>query len=215
MKNFIQHDTQALTRIDSPQGRVYSTGSVKYPSVTAITGLHSAEGIAKWRREVGEAEANRISSKASRRGTSVHGLCESYLREGAAPVKMADKEVFDAIRPHLDRIDNIHCLEAQLVSHKLRVAGTVDCIAEYDGRPTVIDFKTALRPKIEEYVHGYYMQASAYAFMFYEATGLMVDDLTIIIGVDGGECQIFKSSIVPWLKEFRRYRKMYKDRKGL
>ena len=112
MKTFIRHDFPKLERIDSPEGRRYKTPSGKaYPSVTSVTGLHSAKGIAEWRARVGDEEANRISSRASSRGTRIHQLCEDYLKLGEVVPDIFDAEMFNTIRPLLDDIDNIHCLE--------------------------------------------------------------------------------------------------------
>ena len=152
MKTFIHHDFGELIRDTRPDGtRTYKTPSgFSYPSVTTITGQATAEGIAKWRARVGNEEANRVSARASARGTRVHQLCEDYLRLGEATPDIFDQEMFGSIRPLLDQIDNIHCLETPLWSDHLQVAGTVDCIGEFQGRLSVIDFKTASKPKDRE-----------------------------------------------------------------
>lgn len=208
------NEASGLQQINTDNGRFYGGKDFKYPSVTTVTSLHTADAIKAWREKVGAEEANRISSKASRRGTSIHSLCESYLKTGAAPVTLADKEMFGAIRPHLDHLDNIHCLEAKMVSHKLKVAGTVDFIGDYRKRLAVVDFKTSGKPKQREWVDHYFMQTAAYACMFWEMTDILVEDLCLIIGVDGGECQIFEDKTAPYLKKFRELRKRYKDLKG-
>ena len=147
MKNFIHHDLPKLERITSPDGtRVYSTPSgISYPSITTVVGLHSKQGIMEWRKKVGEEEANKISRKASARGTRIHTLCENYLLGETTDVDMFDQEIFKSILPDLDKINNIHALETPLYSDHLEVAGTVDCIAEYNGRMSVIDFKTSAK----------------------------------------------------------------------
>lgn len=215
-KTFISHEFPLLERIDSETGdRMYKAGEFKYPSVTSVTGLHSREGIEAWRKKVGPAEAARIGGKASRRGNAIHSLCESYIKVGFVKTPEEHREMFKAMRPKLDLIDNIHCLESKLVSHKLKVAGTVDCIGEFDKKLSVIDFKTSLRPKIEEWVQGYFMQTAAYAFMFWELTDIMVEESVIVIGVDGGQVQVFKAPIVKWLKRFRVLREQYRQEKGV
>lgn len=208
-----------IEQINGANGRSYAGPGFNYPSVTTVTGLHTAEGIKAWRKRVGEAEANRISLKASNRGTKIHTLCESYLKDGSdmepGLVTENNREMFNAIRPHLDKIDNIHCLETKMVSHNLEVAGTVDCIAEYNQGPIeVIDFKTSNKPKEKQWVDHYFMQTAAYACMFYEATDIVVDRLRLIIGVDGGICQIFEENMIPWLKKFRELRERFRSVKG-
>lgn len=202
-----------LEQINGPDGRSYGGKGFKYPSVTTVTSLHTEEGIRAWRAAVGAEAANRISRIASARGTAVHGLCEAYLKTGEAKT-VAHAEMFGAIRPHLDLIDNIHCLESKMVSHKLKVAGTVDVIGEYRKKLAVIDFKTSNKLKPFKWVDHYFMQTAAYACMYYEATGTLVDRLVLIIGVDGGECQIFEQKTAPWLIEFKKLRERFANERG-
>lgn len=216
MKNFITHDIPKLERIDSSNGRTYQTPTGRaYPSVTSVVGLLKAKQIQEWRTSVGEEQANKISSKASRRGTSIHALCENYLLGNNPVPEMWDHEMFTSITPLLDRIDNIHCLETPLFSHHLEVAGTVDCIAEFDGKLSVIDFKTSSKPKPREWIYDYFMQCSAYAVAFEELTGIPVGRLVIIMGVDNEQPLVFKEKRNDWIFEFRKLRDQYRDQKGI
>lgn len=216
MKTFINHTFPKLTRVDSPTGRVYQTPTGQaYPSVTSVVGIHTAKAIAEWRSRVGEQQANAISSRAAKRGTSIHSLCEQYLKTGDAQPSMFDAEMFSSIKHHLDRIDNIHCLETQLHSHHLRVAGTVDCIGEYDGVLHVIDFKTASRVKSRDDIHNYFMQTSAYAVMFEELTRIPVAQMLIIMGVDDHEPLIFQEKRNRWIREFKYLREQYDELKAV
>lgn len=212
MKTFIEHEFPKLKRVDAEGNRTYLTPSGEsYPSVTSVVGLHKAKAIQEWRQRVGEKEANKISSKASKRGTAIHSLCEDYLLGSDLEVNPFDHEMFTSIKPHLDRIDNIHCLETQLYSHHLQVAGTVDCIAEYEGKLHVIDFKTASKPKQRDWIHDYFMQTSAYAVMFEEMTGVPVGRLLIVMGVDDHEPLIFQEKRDDWIGQFIEMRKQYKE----
>lgn len=216
MKTFLNTLTEAnIEQINSSSGRMYAGQGYKYPSVTTVTGLHTADGIKAWRAKVGEAEANRISLAASNRGSKIHLHCEEYLRGQPISIKNEHRPIFDAMVPHLEKIDNIHCLETRMVSHKLETAGTVDCIAEYGGGELeVIDFKTSNKWKDYEYVHHYFMQTAAYACMYYEATKTPINKIRLIIGVQGGQCQIFEEPMVPWLKAFQDLRQRFKQEKG-
>lgn len=216
MKTFIKHDLPALARIDGPSGRVYATPSgKKYPSVTAVTGINGKNDLLEWRNRVGEEEANRISSRAAKRGTVIHSLCEDFLY-GKNPVpSMFDQQVFNSLIPYLDKIDNIHALESKLYSDHLQVAGTVDCIAEYEGRLSVIDFKTSKRIKTKDQIHGYFMQCTAYAIAFEERTGIPVSRLVIIMGVDDEEPVIFKEKRDNWVEQFLDLRETYSKLKGI
>lgn len=217
MKNFIYHDFPKLERDTAPNGsRVYKTPTGKaYPSVTTVTGLHSAKGIAQWRARVGEAEANRISGKASARGTRIHQYCEDYLRGNIFEADMFDLEMFNSIKFWLDDIENIHCLETPLYSDFLQVAGTVDCIGDFQGRLSVIDFKTSSKPKDRDDIHNYFMQTAAYAVAFEERTGIPIGRLVIIMAVDNDDPRLFIEKRDNWIGGFRKLRLDYKNLKGI
>ena len=214
MKKFIHHDLPKLQRNTSPNGtRVYKTPSgLAYPSVTTVTGLHTAKGIAEWRRRVGEEEANRVSAKASARGTRIHQYCEDYLRGNLFEADMFDLEMFNSIKFLLDQIDNIHCLEDSLYSDHLQVAGTVDCIAEFQGKLSVIDFKTSSKPKDRDDIYNYFMQTAAYAVAFEERTGIPIGRLVIIMAVDNDDPRWFIEKRDNWIGGFRKLRLDYKNK---
>lgn len=215
MKTFIEHDFQPLKRIDSPAGRVYETPTgKKYPSVTSVLGMMDKSSLFEWRKRVGEEEANRVSARAARRGTVIHSLCEDYLNGLQTEPGMFDAQVFNSLKPHLDRIDNIHALESKLYSDYLQVAGTVDCVAEYDGRLSVIDFKTSGRLKSRDDIHGYFIQTAAYAVAFEERTGIPVSRLVILMGVDNEQPLIFKEKRDDWIGQFIELREAYGKLKG-
>ena len=196
MFNLMLSDLQKLPRRNVNGQRLYETpdGSF-YPSVTTITGQMTKKAIQEWRARVGEKEANRVTKKASSRGTSIHKLCEHYILNNMDDVKVmpSNKEMFDAMSNHLrDHVDNIHGVESFLYSDFLRTAGQVDCIAEYDGVLSVIDFKTSKKRKPEAWIQNYFVQAAAYSFMFEERTNIQIPQLVIMIGVDGDdEPQVF------------------------
>ena len=186
-----------------------------YPSVTTITSQHGKDKIIEWRKRVGEEEANRISTKAAGRGTRVHTLCENYLNneEDYARKTMPDSvAMFKSIQPLLDQnVNNIHALEVPLYSHHLRVAGRVDCIAEYDGKLSIIDFKTSGKLKEESWIKGYFMQCSAYAVMYEERTGIPVPQIVIMIAVDSEHPQVFIKKRNDYIKDFISYREIYDE----
>ena len=216
MKTFIHHDFAKLERVTRPDVRLYKTPSGKsYPSVTSVTGLHTAKGIAEWRRRVGAEEANRISSRASARGTRVHTLCENYLRGLDASPDIFDAEIFGSIKFWLDDIDNIHALETPLYSDFLEVAGTVDCIGEFQGKLSVIDFKTSSKPKDRDDIYNYFMQCAAYSVAFEEMTGIPIGRLVIIMAVDNDDPRLFIEKRDNWIGGFRKLRLEYKNLKNI
>lgn len=198
--------------------RFYKTPEgLLYPSVTTITSLHGKDKILEWRKRVGDEEANRVSAKASGRGTRVHKLCENYLNneDDYARKQMPDAIVmFRSIQPILDQyVDNIHALEVPLYSNHLRVAGRVDCIAEFDGKLAVIDFKTASKPKEEKWILNYFMQCSAYAVMYEERTGIPVPRIAVVIAVENEPPQIFVKKRDNYIEHFINYRLAYDEAK--
>ena len=178
--------------------RVYVTPEGNhYPSITSILGSQPKPSLDAWREKIGNEEANRISKEAAALGTTVHDLCEKYLYN--YELKCEEKEaisVFNRLRFLLGNIDNIVGLEIPLYSDKLRVAGTTDCVAEYNGKLSVIDFKTSRKPKREEWIEDYYTQAFFYTAAFFEMTGALPEQIVILIAVrDRFEVQVFKKSI--------------------
>jgi len=215
--NHVRHDIPVLERVEAETGRLYRTKEGRsYPSVTAVTGLYKKDEILEWRKRVGEDEANRISSRSARRGTSIHSLREAYLSNEPSEVSMFDIESFNSLVPELDKIINIHCLETKLYSDYLQVAGTVDCIAEYKGKLSVIDFKTSRREKKRDEIHNYFMQTAAYAVMFEERTGIPVSRLVVLMAVDDHkEATVFNEKRDAWIGQFINLREEYRKWKGI
>ena len=222
MFNHVEHDVvlPKLTRKTTEAGRRYFTpDGAAYPSITTVLGILSKQGIIDWRKRVGEAEANRISTQAATRGTAVHKLAEDYIdnvegwSKGAMPANIAS---FNDLKTILDeRLDNVWFQEEFLYSDRLKCAGQVDCIAEFDGQLSIVDFKTSRKPKKEEWITSYFIQASFYAAAFYELTGIPIKQGVILITVDGSEPQVFKVNTYDYLEHFLKVRKEYKKQKGI
>ena len=212
----VQHEYPKLERSTVDGVRVYKTPSGRaYPSVTTVTGLLKRQAIQEWRERVGAEEANKISGRASSRGTRVHSLCENYLSNLEVTPNYLDHEMWTGITPLLDRINNIHALETKLYSDHLEVAGTVDCVAEFDGKLSVIDFKTSSRVKSHDDIHDYYMQCSAYAVAFEERTNLPVSQLLIVMAVDDHDPLLFFEKRNNWIDKFKQLREDYRKWKNI
>lgn len=214
-----KHETVELTEMESvttDSGRKYKTPEgVNYPSITTVLSILSRESIAKWRKRVGEAEANKISTRASGRGTRVHEIIEKYInnqedyRNGYTPDII---QSFIDIRHILDnRIGTVYAMEAPLYSDHLGVAGRVDCVAEFDGKLSIIDFKTSMKPKRIEWIKNYFMQESAYAIMWEERTGMPIVQLVTIISVDNSEPQVFIEHRDNWVRPLRETIAQYNE----
>ena len=199
MRNFIH--MKELDDIDCPERktldgkRVYVTplGDV-YPSITSILGSQPKPGIDEWKKKVGEEEATKIIEESTKIGTGVHDLCEKYLYN--MPLHCEDEEiisVFNRLRFLLGNINNIYGLEIPLYSNVLKIAGTADCVAEYNGVLSVIDFKTSRKIKREDWIEDYFIQAFFYSAAFFEMTGALPEQIVILIAVrDSFEVQVFK-----------------------
>lgn len=187
--------------------RFYQLPNGNYPSITTVLSSLSKDSIEKWKKSIGTEEAEKISKYASERGTAMHLLCEEYLNnvgvlgESLDSTKETEDAIilFESLRPELDKINNILGQEKVLYSDRLKVAGRVDCIGEYNGVLSIIDFKTAKKPKKEEWIQNYFMQATFYALCVYELTGVKVKNLAILIAVDNKPPQVFTKEIKPYI----------------
>ena len=207
-----------VTESSERTGRLYCTpDGNRYPSVTTVLSILSEDAIREWRQRVGPEEANRVSRVASSRGTHVHNVIEKYLRndetylDGASLVAQAN---FKSIKPIIDeRIGDIWALEIPLYSDYLNIAGRCDCIAEWDGVLSIVDWKTSGRIKEKDDIHSYFIQKAAYAIMFEERTGKPIVNLVTAMTVDNEEPLIFKEHRDNWAPKLLETIAEYKRRK--
>ena len=197
MFNHVELDLPQLEREMIDGVRYYKVPTLeelqKFVSITSVISHYSKEKFASWRARVGEEEANKITRKATSRGTDLHTLVEDYLHNrNLSDVQPISEHLFKIAKPTLNRINNIYTLEGSLYSQYLGVAGTVDCIAEFDGELSIIDFKTSKKPKPREWIDGYFVQCCAYACMLHELTGLSVKKFVIIMTCENGEVEVYE-----------------------
>lgn len=209
-----------IEQYTAPDGvRFYNTPSgLKYPSITTILSEKNKDVIENWRRRVGHEVANTKSRVAAGRGIALHKIAEKYLDN--EPIEITSPLVADLwrkVRPVLDsNINNIHCQETRLFSHHLRLAGTVDCIAEYNGKLSIIDFKTSTGNKRKDWITSYFMQCAAYAIMYEEIAFIPITQLVIIVSVEEEpEPQVFIERRDNWTKELLHWRDHYEDKHNL
>ena len=195
-----------------------STHTIKYPSVTTVTGLHSRKHIKLWRERVGEEEANKITSQATKRGTIFHQNIEDYLRKEKEFIEFQNviqEGMFKAVQPVLDEIIPIS-LEAPLFSNELQMAGRVDCVGLFNNKLSIIDFKSSGKPKEEYMAKQWYIQMTAYAIMVEELTGKPIEDIIAIVGVEGmNTFQIFMSNPNDHVDDLMQLREQYKNLYGI
>ena len=166
---------------------------LKLVSITSVISNYKKEFFDAWRKRVGEDVADKKTRRATSRGTDTHTLIEHWLKNEDLPtVQPLSEMLFKIAKPALARIDNIHSLEGALYSRYLGIAGTVDCIAEFDGELAIIDFKTSEKPKPRKWIDGYFVQCCAYACMLHEITGLTVKKFVIIMACENGDVEIYE-----------------------
>ena len=194
--------TDGVRLYETPEGN-------HYPSITTVLSVRNKKGLHDWRKRVGDDVANYVARKAANRGTAVHHMCEDYLNNDFDEEKHKKKflpyVLFNQLRESvLRKVNDIYSQEAGLYSDKYKVAGRVDCIAEYDGELSIIDFKTSSKERSDEWNESYYIQASAYAEMFEERTGIAINQVVILVVTEDGVVQEFvknKTEYLPLLSD--------------
>ena len=205
-----------LVATTTSSGRTYNDpDGNSYPSITTVLSILNEEGIAAWRKRVGDEVANKISTQASGRGTLVHEIVEKYLKNESTNDYLPHiRQSLENLRPILDSsIGRIFGLETPLFSRHLGMAGRVDCVAEFEGVPSIIDFKTSRRPKTKDKIPNYFAQMSGYAVMFEERTGMPIVNTVIIMDVDGSQPLVFKEHRDNYIELLLETKKEYDRRK--
>ena len=214
MFNHVDIDLPKLTRETIDGVRYYSVPDedelLKLVSITSITSHFNKEIFVEWRKRVGNEEADRVTKAATSRGTDFHTLTEHHLLNEDKPSKVLpiSNFLFHVAKEKIGNINNIYALEGSLYSKQLGIAGTVDCIAEYNGELAIIDFKTSKKPKPRDWIEHYFVQCMAYGCMLYEMKGISVKKLVIIMACENGECVVYeeydKTKYIKLLGEYIR-----------
>lgn len=204
-----------LERIHKDGIRYYkvpnSTIEQTFVSITSVTSFFNQKIFKEWRNRVGEEEANRITAEATTRGTDTHSLIEAYTSNQQIPVSSEiSRNLFNIIKPSLNRIGKIYGMELGMYSETLGIAGTVDLIAEFDGKLAIIDYKTSKKPKKKEWIEHYFVQAMAYGMMLHELTGMCVKKLVILMACESGDLVVYEEEdlekymklVVKYIKHF-------------
>ena len=217
--NFIELDKDKLPktkgkRIDGM--RFYSIEGHNYPSVTTVLGYKKGKELQKWRESIGEDAAKWEMGRAARRGKSTHNLVEEYIKgETPSERSVLPLGLFKLLKPYVDQIDNVHMLETIMYSKELTLAGQVDCVAEYNGKLSVIDFKTANKFRQESWIQNYYQQCTAYAIMYEELYGTPIEQIVILIASEDGTSQAFikekKEFVAPLKQTIQDFYKYYQE----
>ena len=219
-KNFVQLDKSKfpITKGKNIDGfRFYEVDGKAYPSITTVLGAQPKPGLDQWRKNVGEEAAKWEMNRAARRGKATHDLVEQYLKGETPSIRdVLPLGLFRLLKPYLESIDNIHAIEKIMYSHKYTIAGQVDCIGEYNGKLSVIDFKTANKERNDAWNENYYIQCSAYAEMYEELFGTRIEQIVILMASEDGAVRAFvkdKKDYLVALKENIAYFYKYYEEK--
>tara|TARA_Y100001963_G_C6751306_1_gene434357 strand:- start:519 stop:1202 length:684 start_codon:yes stop_codon:yes gene_type:complete len=195
--NFIHKDIDKK-KLPKTQGRringhrFYEIDGKNYPSVTSVLSLRKTEGLTKWRESIGEKVANFEMRRCANRGKSLHTLVEQYLNNETPSIRdVLPLGLFKLMKPYLDQINNIRLVEEIMYSPNLTIAGQVDCVAEYNGKLSVIDFKTANKERIEEWVDNYFLQCTAYSMMYAETYNESIEQIVVLMAAEDGSMKAF------------------------
>jgi len=196
--------------------RRYVVNGKLLPSVTTVTSYQNRKSIAEWRERVGVDVANQISQFASNNGTKFHKIVEDYVNNLDVDYDTEKYEValklFNQFKALLDDVNNIHYQECALYSEQLGIAGRVDCIAEYNGKLSVIDFKSSSKPKYENQIQNYFVQETGYAMMYEEMTGQKVKQIVTLISCHSGEAQVFIKNPDDYVDTLKQYIQEYNNK---
>jgi ATP-dependent exoDNAse (exonuclease V) beta subunit len=200
--DLISETTETGRKYTLPDGR-------KYDSVTTILSHAKDKTFLKeWRNRVGEEEANRIVRRSSSRGTKLHDACEKYLKNELTDMKISGlmpdvKDFFMQLKPHIDKnIGNVYGTEQALFSDRLKIAGRTDCIAEWAGKLSIVDYKNSIKEKREDWIQDYFIQCTAYANLFEDLTGLPIEQIVVLIANEEGKPQIFEREKTKYQAQF-------------
>lgn len=216
MNNFLHKPIEIdnkLKEVTIDGKRFYETPGGVFPSVTSVVGWDKQNFFAEWRRKNPE-ESRRVLA----RGTKLHSIIESYLNNEEIDFDNMlpnFKVLFNQIKPEIDKIQNIVAIETPLWSKTLGLAGRTDCIAEYDGKLSIIDFKASSKEKRKQDVESYFTQATAYALMFQERTGIIVENFAILISCEDGLTQVFQNKPIKYVKKLKNVIVSYNNNHGI
>lgn len=221
MKINYQFEYPTSTRSLIQGSRHYDIEQEKLPSVTTILSATQSEekkaALAAWKARVGEEQATRTRDQAAERGTIMHHIIESYLKNqfhvdltpvGLQAHKMADKIIQEALQPKLQELWG---LETVLYYPNL-YAGQTDVVGIYNDQESICDFKQSNKLKRKEWIEDYKLQLAAYALAHNEVYGTNIMQGVNLICT--GDCQFqefvfegdeFKQAKFEWLKRVDQY----------
>lgn len=206
MFTHLEKVTPATLKVqNTPKGRFYTTPTGNsYPSITTLLGAKEKPWLEDWRQSLGVDRADKETKRAADRGEAVHAMIEKYLANNPNPTENHIPEhigEFNSMRLKLKPVNNIYMQEAALYSDTLKVAGRVDCVAEWNGVLSIVDFKTSTNDKYKSMIEDYFLQTTAYAIMVEEMYNIPIDQIVILMSVEKGIIPlVYKEKVDNWIE---------------
>ena len=182
--------------LDREDGHWYQTKFDQiYPSISTILSETASDekknGLKTWKEN--EPAHQYITAQAQDIGTQSHKIIEDYLSNNLSIEEFDLLPIahFNNLKPYLENISDVVSIEQRMYSDKLKVAGTSDLIARYNGELSIIDYKTKRKPQIDDYMYEYYLQTTCYSQMFQEVTGEKIHQVVILVSSEKNTRQEF------------------------
>ena len=151
--------------------------------------------------------------RCANRGKSLHTLVEQYMNNETPSIRdVLPLGLFKLMKPYLDQINNIRLVEEIMYSPNLTIAGQVDCVGEFNGKLSVIDFKTANKERIEEWVDNYFLQCTAYAMMYAETYNEPIEQIVILMAAEDGSMKSFVKEPKDYEEELQKAIQTFYDK---
>ena len=217
--NLFNFDYPDLISVTKETGRTYeSPEGNRFPSITTVLSILSEDALKAWRQKVGYEKAMKISRQAAWRGTQTHNALEMHVKNIEPSldnplIEFLYKQVAYTLE---DRLEEVNGIEQALYSDFLGVAGRVDLVGIFDGKRSIIGFKTSAKPKSRRYIENYFMQEAFYAIAWEERTRQPISQLvTIIANEQTPTPQVFIEKRNDWAKPLMETIEEWKKRHRL
>ena len=208
--NHIPINFQQAQLIEKDDAHYYQTpkGDI-FPSITTILqktmNTEKQQSLQNWKEQ--EVAAQYITEESAIIGTQTHKLIENHLNgiTQTEEVRLLSVAHFNNLIPFLQKINDIHGTELRLYSDTMKLAGTSDCIAKYDGELSIIDYKTKRSNQQEEWMTDHFIQGTAYSQMFKELTGIEIKQVVILVSSE-------KNTRMEFVKSTEEYKDLLTQR---
>tara|TARA_B100000242_G_scaffold294295_1_gene276092 strand:- start:3666 stop:4373 length:708 start_codon:yes stop_codon:yes gene_type:complete len=200
---------------ETPDGRTVPSVTTILSATKDMTHLHA------WRKRIGEAKAQQITTESANIGTVMHRSLEKHVKgedrtPGSNLIQQKAHNMANVIIDNgLNDVTEVWGSEVSLHYPEL-YAGTTDLVGVYKGEPAIMDFKQARRLKKKEWVEDYYLQLVAYAEAHNKQYDTQIRNGRIFICTQANEYQTFEIDnydhwVAKWYAKLEEYYKKVLD----